>query len=251
MINPMDTFKSQEGELYITGPLYPYIPDTRQDDYLNGLIETGNEITRLSILEQESEKSFIAYKLQEDLAQTLAATKLYLEYAEQSGDDKNQLIRQSKDAISTVIDEITYLCRAIVPTTMKKNQPGELLADMITEWEIRNKTSLDFECQADLEHFNSDTTLALFRIIQHQLRLASYSQAPKVGILITEDDGLHLYFKMEELMLAYSDPQKEFFIKNIAARVEIAGGQMDRGDKKSAKDTMHIFLPYSFLGMVS
>lgn len=247
----MDAFKSQEGKLYITGPLYPYLPDTGQDDYLSGLIETGNEITRLSILEQESEKSFIAYKLQEDLAQTLAATKLYLEYAEQSGDDKNQLIRQSKDAISAVIDEITYLCRAIVPTTMKRNQPGELLADMITEWEIRNKTSLDFECRANLEHFNSDTTLVLFRIIQHQLRLASYSQAPRVGIFITEDDGLHLYFEMQELKLAYSDPQKDFFIKNIAARVEMAGGKIDREDQLPAKDTMHIFLPYSYLGMVS
>lgn len=250
MTNPMDNFKPQEGELHITGPLYPYKPDTKQDDYLTGFIETGKETTRLSIIEQESEKSFIAYKLQEDLAQTLAATKLYLEYAEQSEDDKNQLIRQSKDAISMVIDEITYLCRAIVPSTMKKNQPGELLEDMIAEWEIRNKTCIDFESTANLEHLDGDTTLTLFRIIQHQLRLASYCHASKAGIRIIEDDGLHLYFQMEKLSLAYSDPQKAFFITNIAARVEMAGGQIDPVDNLSAKDTMHIFLPFSLLGMI-
>src|SRR5688572_4378378 len=60
-----------------------------KDEAIHHAIEAEKRMTHLAISEQDSERGFIAHKLQENFAQTLAATKLYLEFAVNSKDKKD------------------------------------------------------------------------------------------------------------------------------------------------------------------
>ncbi len=52
------------------------------------MIQAEKKANRLTISEQDNVNVFIADKLQENFAQTLAATKLYLEFAEASKNER-------------------------------------------------------------------------------------------------------------------------------------------------------------------
>lgn len=57
----------------------------------------------------------IAYKMHEDFAQTLAATKLYLEFAEDH-QANNHFLQISKQTIEQVIQKMRTLCTSITPS---------------------------------------------------------------------------------------------------------------------------------------
>ena len=239
----MKTFLPYEGELHAGDIPSGQIPDPLAEEYMTNLIEAEKRITRLAIFEQESERSFIAHKLQEDLAQTLAATKLYLEFAEQSSEQKDHLIKQSREAIKRVIEEIQYLCKTIVPSTVEIDKPVELLEEMVTEWQTKNNIRVDFLCMANLDQFDRDISLAVFRIVQQQLRIGVYCNAKKVAISILEKEGIHLYFSMEGMDFDNTDNQVDLWIRNIVTRVEMINAEMGFRNNLSVNDVMHIAIP--------
>jgi signal transduction histidine kinase len=200
-------------------------------------------MNHLIISEQETEKVFIAHKLQENFAQTLAATKLYLEFAEQSKGDKDEFIHKSLENISGVIDEIKYLCKTMVPSTLGNANPVELLEDMVVEWEAKHNICIDFTCGTSLQAVNGRTGLALFRIIQQQLKLVSCCDAQKAEISISEKDGINLYFTMHGIDFTGTDPQKELFINSISTWVDMINGKMTIDQTLSENDVMQISVP--------
>ncbi len=84
------------------------------------LVEVEKNITRLAITEQESERKYIARELHENFAQTLAAVKLYIEFAEQSKDTSGHFIKKSKDNLVQIIKELRNLSNSMVPTTLEE-----------------------------------------------------------------------------------------------------------------------------------
>lgn len=208
-----------------------------------GLIEEEKKMARLVISEQEAEKGLIAQKLQESFAQTLAATKLYLEFAEQSSGHKDQFIHKGLENISAVIDEIKNLCHTMVPTTLGNANPIEFLEDMVAEWETKNNIYIDFICGANLNSIDGNIGLALFRIIQQQLRLAAYCNAAKAEITIMEKEGIVVFFSMKGMNFVDADPRKELFINNINARVAMINGQMTIDSSLVDNDVMVIGIP--------
>lgn len=78
------------------------------------LVEVEKKITRLVITEQESERKFIAHELHENFAQTLAAIKLYIEFAEQSQETSGPFIQKSKDNLVQMIHDLRNLSNSMV-----------------------------------------------------------------------------------------------------------------------------------------
>lgn len=231
---------------------------------IQNAVDAEKRITHLTISEQDSEKGFIAHKLQENFAQTLAATKLYLELAEQSQDKKDHFIQKSRDNISAVIDEIRDLCKSMVPATLGNPDMAELLGDMITEWETNNNISVDFVCGTSLQGIRNRTGLTLFHIIQQQLKLAAVCSARKAEISITEripvappvpgqeplagpGREIILCFSARDIDFAGQDPQNELFLQNITARVAMVNGDIIVDTNGPAGPVMRINIPQAFI----
>ena len=82
------------------------------------LLQLEKKITRLLITEQESERKYIAHELHENFAQTLAAIKLNIEFAEQSHDKSGHFIQKSKDNLVQIIRELRNLSNSMVTTKL-------------------------------------------------------------------------------------------------------------------------------------
>jgi signal transduction histidine kinase len=209
------------------------------------MIEAEKKVNRLTISEQDYEKGFIADKLQENFAQTLAATKLYLEFAETSKNDrKDHFIQKSRDSISTVINEIRELCKEMVPSYMGQHQETiELLRDMVAEWETSRNIYIDFVCGANLEHLRDHSWFILFHIVQQQLKLAAHCKVKKAEISIIEQDGLTLYFSLSNVSFAETDPTREIILNNIYARVSMVNGQIVLHSTSEGNEVMRVTMP--------
>lgn len=78
------------------------------------LVEVEKDIARLAKTEQESERKFIAHQLHENFAQTLAAIKLLIEFAEKSRESGGPFIQKSKDNLVQMINDLRNLSNSMV-----------------------------------------------------------------------------------------------------------------------------------------
>jgi|GEM_PF-7023352 len=93
----------------------------------DALVEVEKKVTRLVITEQESERKYIARELHENFAQTLAAIKLYIEFAEQSNDKSGLFIQKSKDNLVQIINDLRNLSHSMVSTTLKEEVSAQTI----------------------------------------------------------------------------------------------------------------------------
>lgn len=85
----------------------------------NELLLAESRKAELKTKEFKQELKFIAYKMHEDFAQTLAATKLYLEFAEDDQHANKHFLQISKDTIEQVIQKMRVLCKTISPQPLE------------------------------------------------------------------------------------------------------------------------------------
>jgi signal transduction histidine kinase len=206
-------------------------------------LQAERKISRLTLAEQDTEKGRLAYQLQENFAQTLAATKLYLEYAELSTENMDHFIQKSRDNIADVITEMNRLCRSMGPALAGNPDMSEVLEDLITEWESQYDIQVDFICRANLEALPGHSSLALFHIVQQQLKMATYCKAKKAEISIVEKDDIHFYFTIRGTDFSDPDPQEEMFITHILSRVAQLNGALSFDKNVVMNDVMRIRIP--------
>lgn len=250
-VSPLKNFNDkQRNALKTIAHLAACLVDMKMNNQLakqqaDEMILAEKKVNRLTISHQDTEKGFIADKLQENFAQTLAATKLYLEFAEQSSDkSKDHFIQKSRDSIASVIDEIRYLCRSMVPASMGNHQDTVgLLRDMVVEWETQQNIPVDFVCGASFRHLKDHTWFTLFHIVQQQLKLAAYCKAKKIEINLVKQDGLTLYFRMWPVSISEPDVQRELFFNSIYTRVAMVNGKMHLDNNAGDWEVMKIDIP--------
>lgn len=211
-------------------------------EHATAMVDAEKKVTRLALSEQDNEKEFIAGKIQENFAQSLAATNLYLEFAEHSDEQKDHFIQKSRDTISTVINEMRSLCKTILPASLRNPDTIELLRDMITEWEAGHEVDIDFVCEANLQHLTDDTWFSLFQIIQQQLKIVTCLHSPQASIRIIEEEGLSLFFTMNEKQFSDFDEQVERSMNLIYTRLTTVSGAMSI-KKHSSGDILWIGIP--------
>lgn len=242
--------EQQKNALKTIAHLAACLVDLKLNNHLSlqqadAMLQAEKKVNRLTISEQDNVNGFIADKLQENFAQTLAATKLYLEFAETSKNErKDHFIQKSRDSISTVIDEIRDLCKEMVPSNMGQHQDTiELLRDMVAEWESNRNIHIDFVCGTNLQHLRDHSWFILFHIVQQQLKLAAHCKAKKAEISIIEQDGLTLYFSLSEVSFAEPDATRELILNNIYTRVSMVNGQMLLDSTPEGGEVMRIVMP--------
>jgi signal transduction histidine kinase len=91
------------------------------------LVEVEKQNLQLAKTEQQTERKYIAHELHENFAQTLAAVKLYIEFAEQDNDTSGLFIQKSKDYLEKIIKEIRTLSNSMVNSSLEgSTQIGEI-----------------------------------------------------------------------------------------------------------------------------
>ena len=149
------------------------------------LLSIEKEVARLNIQEQEKEREVIGNALQENFAQTLTASKLYLDLAEFSEENRLNYITKSKEQITKVLNNLRDLSSNMVPSIIQNVGLVEAVNSLICNYKATNNLSIELDISDNMPLLKNDFTLALYRIIQEQLKnIEQHAQATKVHIAL-------------------------------------------------------------------
>jgi PAS domain S-box-containing protein len=205
------------------------------------------EITKAVIAAQEQERAELGRELHDNINQILATTRFYMDYAITDEKKRIELIKQSKDFISTTINEIRNLSKSLLPPSLGEISLLEAFNDM-----VNNITKVHgLKISADWEHFDEnllhdDLKLAIFRILQEQLNnILKHAKASFVFISLKEgDNGIGLTVKDDGIGFDPTVKRNGLGLKNISSRAGLFNGVVELVSEPSKGVELRIQFPY-------
>lgn len=188
-------------------------------------IRKKNKLVLKTVSMQEKRNALIATTLHENLAQALAANKLYLQMAEESEPMRLPLIRKANDNIGKLVEEICNLSNAIIPSSLQRVPLKELLHDLAQQSISKGNFNVMFECDGEVDELSFEVRVVLFKAVDKWLKMLSHRDTVKnvrisisvfeTVILTIEDDGTH--HNIEEI-------ENDEATMKMEARISILGG---------------------------
>lgn len=208
----------------------------------NKSVLNAEQKVQLAINEQEDEKRFIVNELQENFAQTLAATKLYLEFAEQSKDLSSIFIQKSKEHILLIIKNIKALSKSMLPTTFQNANYIAFIEDMVNDFGNQHNIKIDFHLAGKSGGYEPGVGLTLFRVLQYQLKMAAYSGAKNASVKIKTRQDIEMVFTDDGKNLSASENEKKLLLQHIATRIGLVKGTVNV-DSRKGRNIIGINIP--------
>ncbi|CAN5684693.1 hypothetical protein BH11BAC3_BH11BAC3_17640 [soil metagenome] len=209
----------------------------------DALVEQEKKIVQQTLTEQEEEKNFIANELHENFAQTLAATKLYLDFAEQSKELSTLFIKKCRDNILHIIRDLKSLSKSMLPSTYENSNYLGFIQEMLQEYGKQNEKEINFQHKGKLDCYDSSIGLTLFRIIQYQLKNAHNCGAKKINITIKTDDAINIVFLDDGKNADAEEPERKMLLHHIETRIGLVKGKVATGIDKYNNNKLEIQIP--------
>ncbi|MBL7768020.1 MAG: GAF domain-containing protein [Flavipsychrobacter sp.] len=194
-------------------------------NYTNKLIESEKALHRLSIKEEEKEKSFIAHQLHENFAQTLAATKLYIEFAQTEKDLSESFLNKSRENIEHIINEIRLLCNYIKPIDEFQANAQLLINELVEQWAVNHRVEVDFIMELE-EPLAPASGLTIYRLLQTVLPLIKTYRAQQLQLTIQQEMDIEMKFQYRPQTNNVVDPAKLLLLKKSISMAQAEGGQL-------------------------
>ncbi|MCW3093687.1 MAG: sensor histidine kinase [Ferruginibacter sp.] len=212
------------------------------------MVAEEKKIVQLTITRQDEEKSYIANELHENFAQTLAATKLYLDFAEKSKESSADFIKKSKTNILQIIKEIKALSKSMLPSTFQNANYSGFIQEMLNEYGHQHNIKITFRHEGKLDCYDANIGLTLFRIIQYQLKNAHNCGAKKITIKIKTDNVIRLSITDDGKKADAFEPERMMLLHHIETRISIVKGKVDVGLDKHEHNLLEIEIPLTSPG---
>ena len=157
-------------------------------------MEAEKKLDRLTLISHDKEKNIIANELHENFAQTLAAIKFYIAFAQQSQDQPSHFLQKSKEQISKLINEVRVLTKSIVPTTLENDNYIEIIHELTVQFSQRNNINIQLMFGQNFGVFDKNISFTIFRIIENQLKITISAGAKNIMIEIKKEKGMAILF---------------------------------------------------------
>jgi signal transduction histidine kinase len=188
------------------------------------LVAEEKKIVQITISGQDDEKDFIVNELHENFAQTLAATKLYLDSAEQSKELSSDYIKESKKNILQIIREMKALSKSMLPSTFQNANYFGFIQETLNEYGRQNQKKISFRHSGKLDCYDAGIGLTILRVIQYQLKNAQHCGASNVSITIRTGELITLEITDDGKNIAAFSSERTLNQQHIAARVAMVKG---------------------------
>ncbi len=204
-------------------------------------LKAEKRLKHLTIEESDIRESSIAYELHENLAQSLAATKLFLDSAETSNEMMPYFLKMSRENLSNNIAEIRKICKTITPTTFEKADFCGIIHDHVTQFSLENKIEIKFEKDCDAIQLSTLLGVNLFKIVQTYLVLCKKTGATVIEMYINTTENIHLLLK-DDRKLDHLSVEVTDLIESMNSRIELVAGEYG-AHFISSHNTVEITIP--------
>lgn len=149
-----------------------------------------------TLREHEMEKQSISAELHENIAQALAATRFYLEMAEEGSSPANAaLIRKSRKSIADSIAQVRDLSQAIAPTLLKQVELKDILTGLLSQFHNQVGIAVELIYEGG-KTVDSVVALTIYRVVQTQLQnIQRHAGATLVTLNVNVCSALYLTLK--------------------------------------------------------
>jgi signal transduction histidine kinase len=176
-------------------------------------LEKRNKIQQLrSIIEtQETSIKNIVEELRDNIYQTLAASRFFLEEATISGDNR-ELVSKSYALTDEAMNALTMLCIKIHPAVITDLGLIEGIQEYILELKKISRTEINLAYNdPGIEEINDHDKISIFRIIQDYLILVLKNPATSLVRI-----GISYKHPLLKLTLTQNDPGFDFMKDSLA-----------------------------------
>lgn len=191
-------------------------------------IKMQQEITEAIITAQEQERMQLGEELHDNINQILATARLYIECAIRDDGLNSSLIAESKDFVTTAMEEIRKLSKTLIAPTLGQIGLKEAINDLLENINAVNnfKFITGWE-NIDEDRLSDKLKLAIFRIVQEQLNnIIKHAQANTVTIKIKQQQHLlQLAIKDDGVGFDINKKRKGVGLQNIVSRTELCNGK--------------------------
>lgn len=180
-----------------------------------------------TLQEHEMQKQTISTELHENIAQTLAATKFYLELAEGPAICKVDLIQKCKENITSLVIQVRELSQSIAPSLLKEVELKMVLTNLLSQFYNRSgiEVKLQYEGRTSIA---SEPALIVYRIVEEQLEnVCRHSGAGSVVVTINVCESIYISILDNGCGIDLARFQKGVGINKIASKVESLGGSVE------------------------
>jgi len=207
------------------------------------MVAEEKKIVELTLTGQDEEKKFIANELQENFAQTLAATNLYLDSAEHTKGSNTDLIKKGKTNILKIIKDLKALSKSMLPSTFENTNYLGFIQEMLNDYGRQHNKKILFRHEGRLDCYDSKIGLTLFRIIQYQLKNASICVAKKIAIRIRTGKNIRMECVDDGKNATTSEPESMMLLHHIETRASILKGTVRMAANKNGQNLLVIEIP--------
>ncbi len=191
-------------------------------------LELERSMMRKTVSRYDEEKLEISNEIQENIAQSLAATNFYLELAKKSETRRDELIDESKVNISKVVNQLRELSVAITPSTLQNLSLKFLVEDQVMKFSKANNVEVDYTYKGSQQVSNT-IAICIYRAIQEQFdNVAKHSNADKISLEIEVLNGnVTLVIDDNGTGFSLNRFKKGVGLNAVISRIEAIGGKVN------------------------
>jgi signal transduction histidine kinase len=185
----------------------------------------------MRLAETDRYTSRIAMELHENIAQSLASIKMYLNSSLSAKIYKDRNLTGVDEQLSALITEVKTLTANIMPTTFLQENLRTVVEDMVLKYHIQYNLLISVDVDESLQQMSFHSSYHIFRIIESHLKLAVLRNASvfrlniallKMLVLEVESDGQPsaLCASQEELLLGDIKTRTEIVEESLRSKLE-------------------------------
>ena len=194
----------------------------------------------------EKDKKQIAFNLHEDLAQTVAASIIYLKMAEESDFKNPGYIQTVSNQLNDVLVKLKSISTTITPTIVSWIPVEELVQEFIEKIAVTFSFEIKVHVIGKENNINSGSDIAItcIRIIEQWLKVLSGRKGISlVNISIHAVDEIELHLEDNGPLLSFNELEKNVYESCIYDRTRTQGGTVDLSVSTEGKNLLTIVLP--------
>lgn len=201
------------------------------------------QLVQRTLREQEEERRVISTELHENIAQTIAATKIYLELANGPATTRHDWIEKSKENLNGLLQQVRELSKSLVPTTLADFSLKEILETLVARFNQDKQLQVTFiyEGSADIE---PSMAICLYRVVEEHLQqVKKEGCATEVVLNVNACHAVFLSIKDNNRSFDVKRLKDEAGLNRILSRVESFNGSVDISAERSGGCRLTLRMP--------
>ncbi len=208
------------------------------------IIELKEQSVNQVLQDHELEKQQIAEEIQEQIAQEVAACRLYIGIAEESDSMRTSYLKKVNEKLGKVITDMRKISRLLTPAVLA-NVP---LEDIVSDYIKNIQQDLPFQLQLNTKGnplFTSmDINLTLFRVFEIWINnLKNRTDVSNVQVSFAYNGSVQLNIENDSTSYGMEEVEMDIMRSAIDARINHLQGSISLQHIKGGGTALHITMP--------